>query len=93
MRVLDTNEKHQLALICNDDTISGVKYIPLAEAKEAASLTLYGSYLKQAHYVARTTAIGLTANTRPMLDGWERAKDMGDWPKYSGRLPAREIKP
>lgn len=81
MRVLDINDQHGIALVCNDDTISGVRYAPIAEAKGQPALTLYGSYLKQAHYVARTTAVGLTANTRDMLDGWANVGNIPEWKK------------
>jgi hypothetical protein len=67
----DRNEKHGLKLLRDDDP-GKVRYAPLAEGPDDIT-PVFGSYLKQLHYVCRAHAQGLIiSHVDPMLDGWQQ---------------------
>lgn len=66
----DRNLTHNLVL---DDT----RYRPMVAGEQDAVLTPCDlAYLKQRHYVARTTPCGLTQATEALANGWERLADL-----------------
>ena len=74
MILLDINETHGLALVCNDEQTE-TKYVPLAEVNPLALVDRPGYLLKQHHYVARAHAnksFPIVDYVDPMLPGWKR---------------------
>lgn len=72
MLVLDLNETHGLALLAEND-LSNVWIEPIRPEHFISRESIYtcGTYLNQAHCVARTVGHGLTAQQIPYpRDGW-----------------------
>lgn len=74
MMILDVNESLGLALVANDD-LSEIYYKPAIEIDVAfGGPTIHKiqfAYLKQAHYCARSSAVGLTVQSVELQPGWQ----------------------
>lgn len=75
--IIDFNPTAKLVLCCDDGYLN-CRYEPAPEGTpEVIDVPL--QYVKQAHYVCRSVAQGLTVHTRPMLEGWQRYAELQKW--------------
>ncbi len=94
LTTIDVNKKHQVALVVDDPiTLIGARYVPLCDAPPTVTRQQERDvvYVRQAHYVARTKACGLTVTTvLELLDGWNRLQE---WGAFGVRKNATQVKP